>query len=223
MLKQIKDHGKQTKRNLCESVLSCKSTSRFEGGGGHIRNVENERVWVTFKYERLPTVCNLCGRIGHDNRHCTQATKGQGAEYQYGEWLKANGNYSGTQHKVKTKKDDSAVSNGGCEETRSQPSMVVIGNTVTDSGGGGCITPSRRLRQGYPLSSYLFLLCTEAFSTLIVDANKNQGLSGISICRGSPRITHLFFMDDSLLFCKAERQESQTLVENLERYEMALG
>ena len=81
-------------------------------------------------------MCNLCGRIGHDNRHCTQATKGQEAEYQYGEWLKANGNYSGTQHKVKTKKDDSVVSNGGCEETRSQPPMVVIGNTATNSGGG---------------------------------------------------------------------------------------
>ena len=39
---------------------------------------------------------------------------------------------------------------------------------------------------------------------------------------GSPKITHLFFPNDSLLFCKAERQKSQTLVEILERYELAL-
>lgn len=98
--------------------------------------MENERVWVTFKYERLSIVCYVCGRMGHDNRHCTQATKGQEIEYQYKEWLKANGNYSGTQHKGKTRKDDSAVSNGRSEETSSQPLKVVMGDTETDSGDG---------------------------------------------------------------------------------------
>ena len=68
-----------------------------------------------------------------------------------------------------------------------------------------------------------FFLCTEAFSDMIVEANNNQRLSGISICRGSPKITHLFCANDKLLFCKVERQESQTLVEVLERYEMASG
>ena len=74
-----------------------------------------------------------------------------------------------------------------------------------------------------PFVVILFLLCIEAFLAMIVEANNNQGLSGISICKGSPKITHLFFADDSLLFCKVERQESQTLVEILERYELASG
>ena len=57
----------------------------LQRGGGYIKNMENERVWVTFKYGRLPTVCYVCGRMGHDDWHCTQATNGKEAEYQYGE------------------------------------------------------------------------------------------------------------------------------------------
>ena len=71
----------------------------------------------------------------------------------------------------------------------------------------GSIIPSRGLRQGDPLSPYLFLLCANGFSSLISDAAGNKMLGGISICRGCPMITHLFFTDDSLLFCKASRQE----------------
>ena len=71
----------------------------------------------------------------------------------------------------------------------------------------GCIVPSRGLRQGDPLSPYLFLICADGFSSLINDAVRNNLLNGVSICRGSPMITHLFFADDSLLFCKASIQE----------------
>ena len=67
----------------------------------------------------------------------------------------------------------------------------------------GCILPSRGLRQGDPLSPYLFLLCADGFSSLINNAIRNNMLSGVSICRGCPMVTHLFFADDSLLFCKA--------------------
>ena len=79
----------------------------------------------------------------------------------------------------------------------------------------GSIVPSRGLRQGDPFSSYLFLLCMEAFSTLIEEANNNNALTGISICRGSLKVTHLFFADDSLLFCKAKNLECSKMVEIL--------
>ena len=82
----------------------------------------------------------------------------------------------------------------------------------------GSIVPSRGLRQEDPLSSYLFLLCTEAFSTLIEEANNNNALTGISICKGSPKVTHLFFAGDSLLFCKAENLECSKMVEILKQY-----
>ena len=87
----------------------------------------------------------------------------------------------------------------------------------------GCILPSRGLRQGDPLSPYLFLLCADGFSSLINNAVRNNMLSGISICRGCPMVTHLFFADDSLLFCKASTQECHILMAILDLYEAASG
>ena len=48
-------------------------------------------------------------------------------------------------------------------------------------------------------------------------------MTGISIARGCPRVTHLFFADNSILFCKANPEECQELKLILRRYEEALG
>jgi len=48
-------------------------------------------------------------------------------------------------------------------------------------------------------------------------------LIGISICKGCPRVTHLLFANDSILFCKASARESRELRHILQRYEEALG
>ena len=87
----------------------------------------------------------------------------------------------------------------------------------------GSIIPTRGLRQGDPISPYIFLLCIDGFSSLINNATMNQRISGVSICRGCPKITHLYFADDSLLFCKANSQECQTLIDVLQLYEAASG
>ena len=49
---------------------------------------------------------------------------------------------------------------------------VIINGVVYRS-----IFPTRGLRQGNPLSPYLFLLCADGFSSLINEAVRNQGLS----------------------------------------------
>ena len=85
------------------------------------------------------------------------------------------------------------------------------------------IIPTRGLCQGDPISPYIFLLCADGFSSLINDVARNQKISGVPICKGSPKITHLFFTDDSLLFCKANLQECQNLIDILQLYEAALG
>lgn len=107
--------------------------------------------------------------------------------------------------------------------------VITVSYSVLINGEAhGNIVPSKGLRQGNPLSSYLFLLCNKAFSALIADANNSHELNRISICRGCPKVTHLFFADDNLLFCKAERQEGHKLVEGnklvelFQRYKAAL-
>lgn len=79
----------------------------------------------------------------------------------------------------------------------------------------GSIIPTRGLHQGDSLSSYLFLFCTDGFSSLINNAVQNQMMSGITISRGCPMITHLFFADDNLLLCKASVHECQQLIDIL--------
>ena len=69
----------------------------------------------------------------------------------------------------------------------------------------------------------MFLFCAKGFSSLIGKAVRNQLISGLSICRGCPKITHLFFADDSLLFYKANSQECQQLIDILRLYDDAFG
>ena len=83
------------------------------------------------------------------------------------------------------------------------------------------IHPSRGLRQRDPLSPYIFLLCTEGLHGLLTRAAASGDIRGISICRNEPRLTHLFFADNSLLFCRASIQECMHIQALLSTYEEA--
>jgi hypothetical protein len=50
----------------------------------------------------------------------------------------------------------------------------------------GPIHPGRGLRQGDPLSPYLFILVTEGLTTLIKQSAARGDLHGVKICRGAP-------------------------------------
>ena len=87
----------------------------------------------------------------------------------------------------------------------------------------GFFHPSRGLYQGDPLSPYLFLLCAEGFHSLIQQAVDNGEICGVSLCKEGPKITHLFFVDDSMLFCRANDIDCQTVMNILTKYEDASG
>lgn len=87
----------------------------------------------------------------------------------------------------------------------------------------GPIIPSRGLRQGDPLSSYLFILCAEGLSALLKKYERQKLIQGVTICRQAPSISHMFFADDSYLFCKANESEALRMMELLQIYEEASG
>ena len=76
-------------------------------------------------------------------------------------------------------------------------SYSILLNGVPDN----AIKASRGLRQGDPLSPYLFLVCAIGLQGLIHKAEADGSLRGVSICRNGPCVSHLFFADNSVLFC----------------------
>ncbi|XP_030930993.1 uncharacterized protein LOC115956857 [Quercus lobata] len=87
----------------------------------------------------------------------------------------------------------------------------------------GDIRPSRGLRQEDPLSPYLFLLCSKGLNRMLQRAAAEDGIRGFSLCRRGPKISHLFFADDSLLFCRASLEDLQVIQNILSLYEKASG
>jgi len=83
----------------------------------------------------------------------------------------------------------------------------------------GFFTPTRGLRQGDPLSPYLFIICMDVLARRLhsLALNTKSGL-GIKIGPAAARIPCLFFADDSLLFCKASMQACQTLKAELDLF-----
>lgn len=87
----------------------------------------------------------------------------------------------------------------------------------------GNFSPSRGLRQGDPLSPYLFLLCSEGFTSLINSAENSNLLSGIIISKKAHPISHLLFADDSILFFNATTNNCHIILNILRDYELASG
>ena len=79
----------------------------------------------------------------------------------------------------------------------------------------GSITPLRGLRQGDPISPYLFLLCGEGLSAMIKKKEREGLIRGVAAARQAPRISHLFFADDSIIFCRATVDECEQVAKVL--------
>ena len=69
---------------------------------------------------------------------------------------------------------------------------------LINGGPQGNVLPSRGLRQGDPLSPYLFILCTEVLSGLCQQAMRTGTLPGVKVARNRPPINHLLFADDTM-------------------------
>ncbi|OMO89581.1 reverse transcriptase [Corchorus capsularis] len=87
----------------------------------------------------------------------------------------------------------------------------------------GNINPTRGLRQGDPLSPYLFLFIVDVLSRMIIQETEGKQLSGMKLCRAGPEITHLIFVDDSLFFLKGSEKNCDKLKELIMKYCAASG
>jgi hypothetical protein len=68
--------------------------------------------------------------------------------------------------------------------------------------------PTRCLRQGDPLSPFLFILGSKILSRLI-EREENLGLlHGIRMTKSCPSISHLLFVDDVIIFSRAKESEA---------------
>lgn len=87
----------------------------------------------------------------------------------------------------------------------------------------GDIVTTRGLKQEDPLSPYLFSLCTEGLHGLMKQAATIGALRGVALCKNGPKLTHILFANDSLVFCKVDGHDCQNLLAILTAYERALG
>jgi hypothetical protein len=87
----------------------------------------------------------------------------------------------------------------------------------------GPIYPGIGLRQGDPISPYLFILVTEGLTALINKSVASGNIHGVKICRGAPTVSHLLFADDYFLFCRSTLDETNHLMQILKNYEEASG
>ncbi|XP_026451440.1 uncharacterized protein LOC113351717 [Papaver somniferum] len=87
----------------------------------------------------------------------------------------------------------------------------------------GFFQPERGLRQGDPLSPYLYIICAETLSSYIDTLQRNGTPRGIKICKNAPEMTHLLFADDSLLFSSATTENFTAIKNYLQKYGLASG
>ena len=76
-----------------------------------------------------------------------------------------------------------------------------MGHIVTIKGN-----PSRR-----PSITLFLSLCAEGLSALIKNSVEHGHMEGIAVCHGGPKLSYLFFADDSLIFFKASLLDCDSL------------
>lgn len=74
-----------------------------------------------------------------------------------------------------------------------------------------------------PTFSISFHNLWEALSSLIHNAERSSFISGVPTSKKGPHLSHLFFADESLMFCKENVVEWCRLMGLLEKYEKVFG
>ena len=95
---------------------------------------------------------------------------------------------------------------------------VKLNGTLLDS-----FLPTCGLRQGDPLSPFLFLFVADGLSALLQREINNSQIVPLKVCRSAPGISHLLFADDTLLFFKAEVDQAVRVQQVINSYAQGTG
>ena len=68
------------------------------------------------------------------------------------------------------------------------------------------------MRQGHPLSSFLFVIIGEALSRILSKAEDRNLIRSFKPSQSAPIVSHLLYADDTLVFCDVEEDQIKTLV-----------
>ena len=83
--------------------------------------------------------------------------------------------------------------------------------------------PTRGLRQGDPLSPYLFLFVADALSSILQKEIDQGRLEELKICRNAPGISHLLIADEAPLFFRADLDQATRIKQVLQVFQDGTG
>lgn len=78
--------------------------------------------------------------------------------------------------------------------------------------------PSRGIKQGEPLSPYIFIICMEMLGFLIAEKCEENLWDLVRASRNGPAFSHLFFDDDLVLFAKVDMKNCSNIRETLDSF-----
>ncbi|XP_057755452.1 uncharacterized mitochondrial protein AtMg01250-like [Arachis stenosperma] len=81
----------------------------------------------------------------------------------------------------------------------------------------------RGLRQGDPLSPFLFVLVVDVLHRMVGEAIRNSCISSLLVGRDSIELSHLQFADDTILFCPPEEETIKSYQWLLRCFELISG
>lgn len=96
-------------------------------------------------------------------------------------------------------------------------------NILINGSPSSPIKLQKGLRQGDPLSPFLFNIIVEVLHLIIEKSTSMQLWEGIEACPGGPRISHLQYADDILLFCPPKMAFLQNIKKALILFHLASG
>ena len=153
-MEEVERRRKHDQQSLFMRVKVAIPISKPLRRGGFLASSDEEKVWTTFKYERLPMFCHHCGLLGHDTRHCVKyfalTTNGKETSLQYGKWLKVSGAWRWSSS-VKNSQRNTMVEDG-CMKTNVQGEAAVdsfnLANPSEQEGNGkGNTSKSRDIQE----------------------------------------------------------------------------